>query len=110
MAQLTKGEWEVSHVDALDEAKGVVYFTSTEKSPMERQLYRVSLDGSGFSRVTTEAGTHSPQFSPDAAYYLDTYSKSGTPPRQDCTAPMPRKLPRSMKILSRSWPTIICLR
>src|ERR1039458_10240679 len=26
--QLTKGDWEVSHVDGVDEAKDVVYFTA----------------------------------------------------------------------------------
>ena len=34
LAQLTKGEWEVSAVDAVDEAKGLVYFSATEKSPL----------------------------------------------------------------------------
>src|SRR6266478_6023953 len=38
LAQLTKGEWEVSAVDAIDESKGLVYFTATEKSPLERHL------------------------------------------------------------------------
>src|SRR5260370_24133192 len=40
LAQLTKGEWEVSAVYAVDEAKGLVYFTGTAKSPLERHLYR----------------------------------------------------------------------
>jgi dipeptidyl-peptidase-4 len=81
--QLTKGDWEVSHVDAVDEAKDVVYFTATEKSPLERHLYRVGLDGSGFTRITTEEGTHRVNFAPDAAIYVDTYSNASTPPRQD---------------------------
>jgi dipeptidyl-peptidase-4 len=83
LAQLTKGDWEVTHVDAIDEAKGLVYFSSTEKSPLERHLYRVSLDGSGFTRLTKEDGTHSINFAPNAGAYLDTYSNSATPPRQD---------------------------
>jgi dipeptidyl-peptidase-4 len=86
IAQLTKGDWEVTQVDALDEAKGIVYFTSTEKSPIERQLYRVSLDGSGFARITKEAGTHGIRFSPSAASYVDTYSNAVTPPRRDTFA------------------------
>lgn len=81
--QLTEGAWEVSDVDAVDEAKGVVYFTATEKSPLERHLYRVSLDGSGFMRITTEDGTHRVNFAPNAAMYVNTYSNAGTPPRQD---------------------------
>src|SRR5260221_2506297 len=66
-AQLTKGDWEVSQVEAVDEAKNTVYFTAAEKSPIERQLYRVSLDGSGFSRITKEAGTHGIRLSPTSA-------------------------------------------
>jgi len=83
LAQLTKGDWEVSHVDGVDEAKGVVYFTATEKSPIERHLYRVALDGSGFARITKEAGMHSVDLSPGANLYVDTYSNATTPPRQD---------------------------
>jgi dipeptidyl-peptidase-4 len=83
LAQLTKGDWEVSHVQALDEAKGVVYFTAKEKSPTEEHLYRVSLDGSDFARITKQDGTHGVQLSPRADFFLDTYSKAGTPPRQD---------------------------
>jgi dipeptidyl-peptidase-4 len=81
--QLTEGDWEVSHVDAIDEAKGVVYFTATEKSPLERHLYRVSLDGSGFTRITRDDGTHHVNFAPNAAIYINTYSNANTPPRQD---------------------------
>jgi len=83
LAQLTKGEWEVSAVDAVDEAKGLVYFTATEKSPLERQLYRVALDGSGFTRITKDAGTHAAVLSPTAAAFYDTYSNAATPQRQD---------------------------
>jgi dipeptidyl-peptidase-4 len=81
--QLTKGDWEVDHVDGVDEGKGVVYFTATEKSPLERHLYRVGLDGSGFARITKEEGTHRVNFAPNAAMYVDTYSNANTPPRQD---------------------------
>jgi dipeptidyl-peptidase-4 len=83
LAQITDGKWEVTGVDSVDEGKSFVYFTATEKSPMERQLYRVSLDGLGFSRVTKEDGTHAIQFAPNAAFYTDTYSSAMNPPRQD---------------------------
>jgi dipeptidyl-peptidase-4 len=83
LAQLTKGEWEVSSLDAVDETKGLVYFTATEKSPLERQLYRVALDGSGFASLTKEEGTHAAVFAPNAAAFYDTYSNAATPQRQD---------------------------
>ena len=83
LAQITKGEWEVSAVDAVDEARGLVYFTATEKSPLERHLYRVTLDGTGLTRLTKQEGTHGAVFAPNAAAFYDTYSNAAAPPRQD---------------------------
>jgi dipeptidyl-peptidase-4 len=83
LAQLTKGDWEVTRVAGLDESKGIVYFNATEKSPLEHHLYRTGLDGSGFKRITKEDGTHLTNLSADAEIFLDTYSNTSTPPRQD---------------------------
>ena len=103
LAQLTKGEWEVSAIDAVDEKTGLIYFTSTEKSPMERHLYRVGLDGTALTRITKEAGTHAVNFVPSAgsppgshvagtanasvSTFIDTYSNTMNPPRQDLLRP-----------------------
>jgi dipeptidyl-peptidase 4 len=86
LAQLTHGEWEASEVSAIDQVNGLVYFISTEKSPLERHLYRVGLDGSGFGRITKEDGTHEVDVSPNASAFIDTYSNSMMPPRQDLFA------------------------
>jgi dipeptidyl-peptidase 4 len=83
LAQLTKGEWEVSSLNASDESKSAVYFTATERSPLERHLYRVNLDGTGFTRITQEEGTHDVVFAPNAAAFYDTYSNTSAPPRQE---------------------------
>ena len=82
LAQLTKGDWEVTHLDALREANGWIYFTATQKSPLERHLYRVSLSGDTLTRLTKEDGTHSVQMSPGNDFYVDTYSNVSTEPRQ----------------------------
>ncbi len=81
--QITHGDWEVESLNGVDEDRGLVYFTATEKSPLERQLYRVAMDGSGFTRISRDEGTHSVMFSPDASAYVDTHSNSLTPPRQE---------------------------
>ena len=83
LAQLTKGDWEVAAVDGVDEKNGLVYFAATEKSPLERQIYRVALDGSAFARLTKEDGTHAAVLAPNASAFLDTSSSAGGPPRQD---------------------------
>jgi len=83
LAQLTKGDWEVSAVDAVDETKGLVYFTATEKSPLERHVYSVALGGTGFTRVSKDEGTHAAVFAPNATAFYDTCSNIAMPPRQD---------------------------
>lgn len=79
--QITKGEWEVSGIDGVDEKSEMIFFTSTAKSLLERQLYKIKLDGSGLMRVSKDDGTHRINMSPDAKYYLDTFSNVTTTPR-----------------------------
>ena len=83
LAQLTSGDWLVTGINAIDEDRGLIYFTATEKSPLERQLYEVSLEGGAITRVTGVSGTHDIVFAPGAASFVDSYSSSATPPRLD---------------------------
>jgi dipeptidyl-peptidase-4 len=83
LSQLTKGEWEETGLAGVDESKGLLYFSATEKSPIERHLYRVGLDGAGFARITEESGTHHAQMNAAADKFIDTYSNALTPPRQE---------------------------
>jgi dipeptidyl-peptidase-4 len=79
---LTEGDWEVSDVVGVDWEKRLVYYVSTETSPLERQLYVVGMDGKGKRRLTQPAGTHGISMSPTAEFYLDTHSAMGSPIRQ----------------------------
>ena len=50
--QLTAGDWIVDDfraraIKGIDEKQRLIYFTATEKSPLERHLYRTSLDTAG---------------------------------------------------------------
>jgi dipeptidyl-peptidase-4 len=83
LGAVTEGEWEVREVVAVDERKGLLYFTGTKDSVLEQQLYRIRLDGAAVTKVSTEAGTHKPNFNTDATLFLDTYSDISTPPRTD---------------------------
>ena len=81
LAQLTRGEWEVTAVAGVD-AEGHVYYVSSETSPLERQLYRVDSDGKGKQRLSSAAGMHTISMSPDAATYVDSFSSITEPPRK----------------------------
>lgn len=89
--QVTKGDWAVvasggsafwvrKSISAIDEKNGIIYFTAQEKSATEKYLYSIKFDGTGMKRISKEEGTHAINFSPDAKYYLDTYSNIKTPP------------------------------
>jgi dipeptidyl-peptidase-4 len=67
-------------VVGIDPKNDWIYFTAQERSPIERQLYRVRSDGTGMAQVTREAGTHQVSMSEDARFYFDTFSDIRTLP------------------------------
>lgn len=78
---VTKGDWMVDGPWDVDEKSGTVWYVSTEKDPRERHVYRVSLDGTGFARLTKEDGTHSLVLSPDGRWFVSSFSSLTTPPK-----------------------------
>ena len=93
LAQLTGGDWQISgnggfgpgadSHPSVDEARGFIYFLSNKDDVRESQLYRLSLEDRSITRVTREPGAHDALVAPDAAAFVDTYSTTMTPPRQD---------------------------
>lgn len=79
--RLTKGDWEVTEIGGVDESQGLVYYVSTESSPLERQFYSVKLNGKEKRRISTEPGTHEISMGPGCRYYLDTFSSAREPVR-----------------------------
>jgi dipeptidyl-peptidase-4 len=78
---VTKGDWMIDRTFEVDEKSGVVYFVATEKDPRQRHLYRVRLDGSGFTRLSQGRGVHTFKLSPDGTFFTDTFSDLDTPPK-----------------------------
>ncbi len=76
---VTTGKWEVTFVHHIDPKTKKVYFTSTEVSPMERHLFVADLDGKNKRRLTTVAGRHTVNLSPNGQYFIDRYSNVQTP-------------------------------
>ena len=80
--QLTVGNFPVVEVIGVDEKIGWVYFTAHDdrSRPYDTHLYRVSLEGKGFARLTAAPGQHVIQFTPSKEFFLDTHSSPGRPP------------------------------
>lgn len=81
--QVTHGNWSVTRIEGTDAARQLVYFTSTNPSPLERQLWQVRLDGSELKRITTSPGRHDINMSPNARYFIDTRSSTTAPRHVD---------------------------
>ena len=52
--QVTNGSWELRTLHGVDEARGWVYFSGTERSPIGGDVYRIHLDGSGLERLSQD--------------------------------------------------------
>ncbi|MFB3854714.1 MAG: DPP IV N-terminal domain-containing protein [Vicinamibacterales bacterium] len=82
-AQITKGDWNVHYVEHVDEEKRQIYFTANGmdagSDPYFLHAFRVNFDGTGLTRFTKADGMHSVSWSPDRAFYVDTYSRVDLP-------------------------------
>ncbi|KAI9759151.1 MAG: hypothetical protein M4579_002524 [Chaenotheca gracillima] len=79
---LTSGPWEVvSAPSAVDLKNNLVYFVSTEASPIQRQVYSVKLDGTDMKPVTdvSQDGYYGVSFSKGAGYALLSYDGPNVP-------------------------------
>jgi len=79
---ITEGNWEVTNLAGVDESHQMLYFVSSEASPLERQLYSIKFSGKDRRRISQGAGTHNISMSPTSDYYLDTFSNLTQPSRR----------------------------
>jgi dipeptidyl-peptidase-4 len=77
--QVTKGNWEVVFVHNIDAKNKKIYYTSTEQSALDRQLYVVDFDGKNKRKLTQTPGRHKIDFSPNSQFYIDRFSNVTTP-------------------------------
>lgn len=77
--KITDGTWDVDELKGVDEKAGVLYYTSAETSPMDRELFSIKLDGSGKKKLSQKRGTNNATFSNGFKYYLNSHSDANTP-------------------------------
>lgn len=84
MNQITRGEWMVRRVIAVDTAKQEITFEASGREPGQDpyfiHVYRIRFDGTGLIRLTDGDGNHSVSFSPDRSFLVDTWSRVDQPP------------------------------
>ncbi|RFZ81387.1 S9 family peptidase [Mucilaginibacter terrenus] len=74
---ITKGNYDVMQINAVDEKSGYVYFSASPQNATQKYLYRTKLDGSGVAERLTpmsQPGTHSYDVSPNGKAATHSFS------------------------------------
>ena len=79
--QITRGNWKVNGINAIDEENEIIYFNAKKESEMENHVYSIRFNGSRLKRLTKEEGSHSASFSPTKNYFIDTHSSFTRAPK-----------------------------
>jgi dipeptidyl-peptidase-4 len=117
--KITTGDWAIASsggvaywvrqaVVGIDNQNDWIYFTSLKDSSIQRNFYRIKLDGSGLTRLSSESGTHGISMSRNAKFYFDNFSNARTLPAlrlhsadgkllQTLAAPRPELLPAGIQ-------------
>ena len=79
ISQVTSGDWDIRSIDAVDEEKGIVYFSASEHSAIANHEYAIKLDGTGLNRITMSEGNHRASFNQKASHFIDSWNDVNTP-------------------------------
>jgi dipeptidyl-peptidase-4 len=77
--QLTSGHWEVIEVKGFDQKGEHLFYTSTEESPITKNLYQVNLKNGRSKRITKGFAVHNNLVSTDGNYVIDNFSSPQNP-------------------------------
>lgn len=79
--KLTTGNYDVTQFYGVDEKNKKVYFQAAEKSPMEKHVFSIDLDGKNLTNLTPSLiGTNNAQFSSTFDYFSNSHSTINTAP------------------------------
>jgi dipeptidyl-peptidase-4 len=77
--QLTSGSYDVTQILACDPVSKTIYYEAAEDSPMQRSVYKVDLNKSVKTKLSTKAGYNSADFSSNGMYYINNWSDATSP-------------------------------
>ncbi|MEP6682242.1 MAG: DPP IV N-terminal domain-containing protein [Parafilimonas sp.] len=80
--QITKGDFVVTEMTKVDEAKRQIYFLADgkdAKNPYFTHFFRIDFDGKNLVDLTPETGNHKITLSTSENYFIDDYSQPDIP-------------------------------
>ena len=77
--QLTRGNYEVTDVNGVDEKNKMIYYTVAYPTPMDRTVFATDFSGTKNYQLTQTQGWHRAVFNKDLTQYYDYYSTINSP-------------------------------
>ena len=77
--QLTSGEWLVQSILGFNAKKKEVIIAATKESPLQSNLYKVSIANGKLTPIDNGLGVHNAQLSASGTYLLDNWSAPDVP-------------------------------
>ncbi len=77
--QLTKGNYEVTDVNGVDEKNKIIYYTMAYPTPMDRTVFATDFTGKKNFQLTQTQGWHHVVLNNDFTKFYDYYSTINTP-------------------------------
>lgn len=79
LGQLTSGQWMVTSLKGADPKGSKLFFTATRESPLQQNIYTVTIKNKKINLLSADHGTHSASVAPDGNYLIDQYSSIDVP-------------------------------
>ena len=79
--QLTQGNYDVTAFYGFNPRIGRLYFQSSQRGSIYRDLYSMNISGTNKVRLSQEKGTHDADFSADFSHFIQKFSSVTTPNR-----------------------------
>ena len=77
--QITGGEWDADECLGVDLDNSLLFYSSSEDSPLERHVYSIKLDGTEKNKLTKKTGTNTVVFSRGFKYFINFNSTADSP-------------------------------
>ncbi len=77
--QVTSGNWEVTNYYGYDDKNQTVFYQSVENGSINRDVYRIGLNGKNKVRLSKNTGTNAATFSPNFQFYINSFSSATQP-------------------------------
>lgn len=77
--QLTKGNWIVNDILGCNKKNQELIYTSTEASPLEKNVYAVNINTGMMRAVTNTPASHTAQLSANGNFLIDAYTSEKVP-------------------------------